>query len=116
MSDGNFKYQLSAKNGADMLNIRADDPNEFRDAIDAIFGEGASLNVLAPYAVTTALGTPTPTPAVTPTPTAPVNGVGTPIDGDAPTEKQVAFARRLGIDPTGHSKKSLSALIDAKVN
>lgn len=116
MSDG-FKYQLSSKVGDHMLNIRADSAEEFRAEIDAIFGEGAARETLAPFFVSSALGASNPTPA------APVASVAAPVTAtapapapaDAPTEKQVAFARQLGIDPTGMTKKSLSAAIDAKV-
>lgn len=114
MSDGNFKYQISVKVGADMLNIRADTAEEFRTNIDALFGDGASIQVTSPYFAQAALKTAEPVTA--PVAVAPQPVAQAPLTGEAPTDKQVAFARRLGIDPSGKTKKELSVLIEAKVN
>lgn len=45
-----YKYQLSRKTASgDLLNIRADSADEFRQAIDGLFGEGASAAEMAVF-------------------------------------------------------------------
>lgn len=109
MADEGYKYQLSAQVGKNMLNVRADTADEFRTAIDALFGDGAAVGLIAPFNVTTAFPEATvATPAAVTTPG---------VTGDAPSAKQVAFAKQLGIvNPEAYDRKTLSGLIDQKVN
>jgi len=81
-----FTYQVNLKAGNDLLNIRADSAEEFTERIDALFGEGAAVRVLAPFfgfrpenstGAAPAVVSPAPAaPASTGTSTCPQCGIG----------------------------------------
>jgi hypothetical protein len=94
-----FKFQLSSKVGDHMLNVRADDADEFRSKIEELFGEGASVEVLAPFFVSAALSGSSrdTTPATAPTASTPVSNTAL-TGAEAPVT--TTYARPPG-DPLG---------------
>jgi hypothetical protein len=113
----NWTYQYSGKAGADMLNVRAETAKELFGALDELFGDGTGETLVKKFFVTQAFNEAgfavvTP-PNVTTTPLSQTSGGAR--SGDQPSEKQIAFAGKLGIQGSaGMSKRELSAAIDAK--
>jgi hypothetical protein len=111
MNDGNWTYQYSGKAGADMLNVRAETAKELFGALDELFGDGTGEELVKRFFVTQVFS-PQPPPVGN---TSLSQTSGGARSGDQPSEKQIAFAGKLGIQgAAGMSKRELSAAIDAK--
>jgi hypothetical protein len=92
-----------------MLNVRAESVTQLVGLLDSLFGEGTGAELVAKFFVTQAFAPQPPVPASL------SQTSGGARSGDQPSEKQIAFAGKLGIQgAAGMSKRELSAAIDAK--
>lgn len=104
----NWTFQYSGKAGNDMLNVRADTAEELSSNLDALFGAGTGKDLVARFFVQQAFGG---NGAAVP---GEVRAVPSPSD-NAPTEKQIKFAKTLGIQNADKlTKRELSAEIDRR--
>lgn len=105
--------QISLKAGTDLLNVAGDNVDELRNRLDELFGEGAAQDFLGRFLVTAVLvETTTPVTGGTIATGSTVVSTG---GNNTPTDKQIKFAKTLGIQNADKlTRRELSAEIDRR--